>query len=289
MKRCLLLFLLIITLSPVAVYPQFEGAALGARSQAMGGSFVSLGDDASTLFVNPSALVTAETLVLYGEYGDAVEGGRPGEAKLDVLLPSRYAAFGAGWYHRGPHHGSSENLFVLGIARRILEGSEGSFFSVGMSLRLGRISHESSCACAGAGDSESEVTGDVGLVLRPLPVISFGYSIENLREAEFESNDTAWRRVHRWGISYFWEEKVVLSFEQEHRFDTVIRHYGFSVRTAVPLEVMAGLSKQRVTGGLRWIGDRLRVTLSFMAGDDGGIMTKAALEVFPYRGAGSGQ
>ncbi len=279
MKRRLLFPLLIIILLPVAASAQFEGAALGARSMAMGGSFVSLGDDASALFINPSAIVTATSVTFYGEYSD--DGVRPGEAKFDVLFPTRFLDIGGGWYHRGQDDESTEDLFVFGVARNLIEGSQGSFFSVGASLRLGRLSYEPSCGCPGAGDSEMKATGDIGLVFRPLPVISFGYSIENIKETRFTSCDTSWRRVHRWGFSCFWEERLILSFEQERRFDEIIRHYGFSLRTAFPLELMAGLSKESVTGGVRWAGDRIRVTVSFMDEDSNGIITRAALEVIP--------
>jgi hypothetical protein len=94
--------------------------------------------------------------------------------------------------------------------------------------------------------------------------------------------------VSRWGISYFWEQKVILSYEQERIAGRVINHYGFSVRTAVPLELMAGLSGGNVSGGLRWINDRFRAVAAFTSDDEFGVETRFSLEVSLGQTGGSG-
>ncbi|UCF07160.1 MAG: hypothetical protein JSV33_04885 [bacterium] len=287
MKRILLLGLVCIVCRPVSLSAHFENASVGARSQAMGGAFVALADDGSALFINPAGMVTTEIVTFYGDYAEPPDREALSEARLDALLPAGGTVFGVGWYRAGFGHGTVENLLVLGVARRILEGTQGSFLSVGGSARIGRIAYDRDCDCPDSRGAVSDVTGDLGLILRPLPVISVGYAIETLREVEFEVGGmpSRWRRVHRWGITYFWENKVVVSFEQEHLPDRTNRQYGFALRTAIPLEVMAGFSEGTVGGGLRWVHERFRASIVFSGDRDLGVTTRFGLEL--PAGAGS--
>lgn len=285
-KIPLLVFLLFDLLIPTSISAQFERSASGARSQAMGGAFVSLGDDASALFINNSGLVTISSSVLYGDFTERVDPGEEHESKVGFVFPALDMVFGAGWYRGGLKDARDEHLFVAGIARKLLEGTQGSFLSVGAGIRLGYVSNDSSCPCASNESSTTDVSGDLGIMLRPLPVLSFGYSIENVRKVDFNGSNGGGVQTVRWGLSYFWEEKVIVSYEQEHLHDRTIRHYGFSIRTGVPLELMAGFTEENVTGGARWVSDRVRATVSFRSYGSAGVSTSASLEFSIGRSGG---
>ena len=281
MKRNSPLIIFFLIFFPVSVHAYFEGSVQGARSQAMGGAFVALGDDGSTLFHNPAGLAGIGSVCLYGDYGNTSGCRERGEAKIDVVFPAGMTVFGAGWQRLGLEGAPTENLFIAGVARRILKGARGSFLSVGASFRLWRLSCESICGSGARSSTGSEATGDFGVMLRPVPVLSLGYSVENIREVDLDitDNGSARRRVSRWGISCFLEKTVIVSFEQEHLPGRVVRHYGFSLRTSVPLELMAGFSDENVSGGARWSSDHIRVTVSFISCDDLGIDARASLEI----------
>jgi hypothetical protein len=199
-----------------------------------------------------------------------------------MILPVGATSFGTGLYHLGFDGTNAENLFAAGAARKILQGTQGSFMSVGMTFLVATVSAEQDCACGAAGTSESEVTGGFGVILRPLPVFSFGYSIDSFHDIEYDTagSGSMWRTTNRWGISYFWEERVVISYEQEHRADEVVRHYGFSVRASLPFEMMAGFSDGRVSGGIGVLFEKIRFTAAFTSSEDLGINARASLEIF---------
>lgn len=255
----------------------------------MGGAFIALGDDASSLYVNPAGMILTPVPALYAEYAESSIPGESIEKKVDVLVPLRAAVLGAGWYRLGYEGGSVEDLFIAGFSARILDGVQGSFLSIGSSVKAARFSNETDCGCLSGRSSDTGVTFDAGLIIRPLPVISFGYTAQNLRRIELEVGEdpAIARRIHRWGITYFWEERVAVSFEQEHAPGSVVRHYGFSVRTSTPLELMAGFSEEHVSGGARWNHALFRLTAAFTSCEQHGIEARAALELF-FRRAGEG-
>jgi hypothetical protein len=123
-------------------------------------------------------------------------------------------------------------------------------------------------------------SGDAGIILKPLPIVAFAYSVGNIRDAHPDQTcgDKAWRRAQRWGASYFWEERVVLSFATVRRAGRTTLHYGMAVKTAVPIEILAGFSDGRVTGGARWTGSWFGGSIAFAADEDEGVTWMLACE-----------
>lgn len=282
MKRILLLqIFLVATLFPVDLHAHFERAALGTRSIAMGGMFVPIGDDPSTLFSNAGGLVTIETPTLYGEFAESPGSLHGEESRIAVVYPLPRFTAGAGWYRRGIEKGGDEDLLIAGIAATLISNTQGSFLSVGIAAKAGRVSYESSCDCAGSGVSETETTFDLGVMFRPLPVISIAYTLSNIDDIDYGPSGEVetWERVQRWGIAYFWEERVALGYEQERTGNRTLHHYGFSVRTSTPIELLAGFSDEKVYGGIRWAGDRVRIAASFGPEGDDSIHASGSIEI----------
>jgi len=282
MKRILLLQAFLISiLFPAGLHAHFERAALGTRSIAMGGMFIPLGDDPSTLFANAGGLVTIESPALYGEFAES-PGPRYGEESRVVLVyPFPRFTAGTGWYRRGIEESGDEDLIVTGVAATLITNTQGSFLSIGAAAKIGRISYESSCDCAGGGTSETETAFDLGVMFRPLPVISIAYVISNERDIDFgpPGEEEPWERAHRLGVAYFWEERVTVGYEYERTGQRTIHHYGFSVRTSTPFELLAGFSDERVYGGIRWVGDRVRLAAAFGPEGDEGIHASVSVEI----------
>ncbi len=263
----------------------FEQSALVTRSRALGGAFVSLADDPSTIFVNPAGMFSDGLFAVYLDYGDpaGMSGGR--ESRLALAAGADRTGFRFGWYRFAGEDDASENLLMAGAAHKLIEGTQGSFLSIGANASVGNVSIESS-RCGKNQSSWSNVTGDIGFILKPLPVISFGYAIGNILNEHFdiEGNVEPWRRVQRWGVSYSWEERVVLSFGEEHFGGRTTGHCGCSVRAAAPIELMAGFSDGNTTGGIRWLGGRLRAAVAFSSDEVRGVTWQCSCEIM-YRGA----
>ena len=201
---------------------------------------------------------------------------------IAAIYPAPWITVGAGWYRRGLSGGDieDENVLIAGLAKKLLTNTGGSYLSVGAALKMGRLAYESSCDCPGGGSSESNVTGDLGVILRPLPVISIGYSMLTLNEADFEEYGSvrSWERSSRWGISYFWEGRVVVGFEQQRSAGRTTYHYGLAVRTSTPIEILAGYDDGDVQGGIRWVDEIVRVSVAFGSTGDDGVHARASIE-----------
>ncbi|MGD1047700.1 MAG: hypothetical protein ABR899_02970 [Candidatus Krumholzibacteriaceae bacterium] len=277
---------------------RFEDVSAVARSQAVGGAFVSLADDASALFVNPAGIVLAGPFAGYFDYDEPAGASAAGtwESRLAACMAAGRTSFGLGWYslERG---GGGEDLLLAGAAYRLLEGTEGSLISFGANAAVGHYSSSDGIVClTGPGlclrgkPSRTQLTGDVGVMVRPLPVVSFAYSAQNVFgvDAGGGGAQTPWRRLQQWGVSYFWQERVVLSFAQQHADGASTLHYGISVKTAVPIELMAGFSNARVNGGVRWVGARYGAVIAFSSDEAQRVTWTAGLEIRIRRGEKEG-
>lgn len=261
----------------------FGNAANTVRARGMGFSFSSLGDDASVLFINPAALVTSVGGALYFDYGKAGNGTAVDESRGCLVLPLHGFFLGAGFYKRKFAEGESGSLLVLGLACKIAEGTPGSFLSVGANLKAGSYSYGSTSVCSVCPLDRSDIglSADAGIMIRPLPMVSFSYVMENIREVEFNTGEEMMKcgRASIWGISWFWKEKIVISWERENRYGSPRDHFGFSLRTLIPLEVQAGFYSEKVTGGLRWRHHRFNIGAAFSPGRNSGVFTSISIEI----------
>jgi len=281
MKIFLPLFLIPIIIPTNAVYARAEHPTPGTRAMAMGGAFVALGDDASTIFINAAGAVLAESIIMYGEYSERTGGEELYEAGFAALLPARGTMLCFGYYRMGEGEGFSRDIVVAGAARKLLDGIGGTFLSVGADVRFGRVMCDLACECSPGNYSESDFTGDIGVIIKPLPVLSLGASWRNIRETSFDGcgESVEWDKTGRYGLSYFWEDKVVISYEVERSQGRFIHHHGFSLTTDTPLEIMAGISDEKVSGGLGWHTNRLMAAVSFAAAGDGRIFVRTTVEL----------
>ena len=283
MKKLHYLILAACMVIPQTLHAQFEEVSTSTRSTALGGMFTHVADDASALFINSAGLVNSASPVLYGDFSESSAAGYGSETMIAAIYPAPWITVGAGWYRRGLSGGDidDENVFIAGIAKKLLTNTGGSYLSVGAAMKAGRLAYGSSCDCPAGGSSESDVTGDLGLILRPLPVISIGYSLITLKEVDFGDYGSArsWERSSRWGISYFWENRVVVGFEQQRSAGRTTYHYGLAVRTSTPIEILAGYDDGDVQGGVRWVDEILLVSVAFGSGGDGGIHARASIEL----------
>ncbi len=240
---------------------RFDRAALAALSTAAGGATVACAGGAGALFVNPAGLVSIGGLESYADYAEPSAKAHARETRLAIAGNAGPAICGLGWYRlAGPL--SSEDFIAAGAARTLLAGTQGSYIAIGAAAVAGRTGGAASPLEDGG--EWSPASADLGIVVRPLPAISFGYAAGNLfdRGAD-DAGPLRWGRTARWGVSYFWENTIVLSIARSAVGGETKGHFGVSARAALPVELIFGLSDGDATGGLRWTGSRLRAGVSF--------------------------
>lgn len=276
MKRSLLA-LFVLCLFGASAEAQIDESSAVARSRAMGGALVSLADGPGALFVNPAGIVVSPAYAIYGDYAEPGGASGGNESRVAFAAGSGNTRGGMGWYRLGSGSGV-DNLVAVSVAHRLVEGAQGSFLSIGASATIGGVIRDG--ADPDERDSSWKVSGDAGVILKPLPVLAFAYSISNITDARVGPADDgeSWHRAQRWGASYFWEDRVVLSCAAQRLASRTTSHYGIGVKTAVPLELLAGFSDGNVTGGARWTGSRVGGMIAFTATDGGGVTWAVACE-----------
>lgn len=267
------------------VPPVFEGFVPSPRERAMGGAFAPLGDDLWALAVNPAGLVTGGGTVVAIAYDERGGDDGPWTGSLAAAREVRGIFFAGAASRRRRPDDALEGLLVAGAARNLIEGAAGSFLSVGAAIRVGQISFdwEPACPlCGGARVSRTAATADAGVMLRPLPFISLAAAADNLLERSFDvgSDEVPWERAVRYGAAWLHEDRFTVSWERRHAGGRVTEHFGFGVRTALPLEIMAGFGAGRVSGGVRWDGGRWRAAAAFGGEPEDAVAVTGSFEIF---------
>ncbi|HSG29863.1 MAG TPA: hypothetical protein VLA34_15380 [Candidatus Krumholzibacterium sp.] len=276
--------LLLATDSPGQSLDIFDSARISPRSTGMGTVSGPVADDASALYLNPAGLVLARGIILYGEYGGGGEEGSD-RARGILVYPLGRLALGGGYFRRNGQQDLTGESIALGAAFRILEGAQGSFLSAGINLRVDRISRmdEDGCIpCGTSGESDNAFSMDMGAMLRPLPMISISYVVTDLPEPRLTTDYGAYRpsRQQRWGLAWIWENRLMAGWQHVSAETGGGDSFGFSFRTDSPLELMAGYTSDKVTGGIRWLQSRFDGTLSFIPLEEGDIYTSVSVQIY---------
>ena len=260
----------------------FVVTSASARSQGMGDAFVSLADDAGAVFSNPAGLVLTASHCLWADYAEPAGTSSLGEGRLGGVLSTGNTAFAATGY-RHALRDRTRNVLLFAVARNLVEGTEGSFLSVGVAFKAGRLLADRACLVCPGRDADTQVSGDAGFIIRPLPFVSIGYAVQTLVERTFAAGAAgeSWERTHRLGAAWLWEEKVTIAVEREKRAGESVLRYGVAVRASWGIELTGGIvDMERVAGGIRWSSSRLRLAASFVQAEDG-VTGRVGVEFFP--------
>lgn len=220
-RRALLLALTIVVTSTPSARAQFADMEVGARGLAMGGAFVAVDGDPSSLFWNPAAIHSARRVQISGmrtRLFDGLEGVTEDFLGVTARVNDEFTA-GFGWTRTGLEDVYHEDLLNLALAWHApLEG-----LSLGASLLM------YGAAAPGYEDlndpnyagGQWEPSFSVGALYRLTAALQVGFSAENLLRPEISllsnSNDVdpiGGRR--RLGVSYVVQEIVRLVAEVRH-------------------------------------------------------------------------
>lgn len=228
----------------------FERVVLSARSASLGGAFVAVADDPSAVVDNAAGIagITAPSFLATYHRPYGVDG--LDEGCLSAVVPVSGVTLGASWFHRGVHDALSEDLVSLALARDLKRTSEDASLSVGATVDLARVSAELDGATA-----RTAITFGAAVLLRPFAFIGLGYSVRNLNEPSFDliagGGDTRLRRAQAFGVSYYWEQRLLATAEwrQDAEGDWRARG-GLELRVENHVLLRGGLDGGRASTGV---------------------------------------
>ena len=257
------------------------------RSEAMGGTRTSFPDEASVVFLNPAAISNVYKTLFYSDYSN----NRIREVKAAFAVPLEKLGIGLSLCSRRNDENEVADYIAVGVSKMIFSGTPDTYIEIGANFRIERFAFDFYSGCSACGKtrlSDSDVTGDIGIILRPLPLVSFRYIDEKARKTDkldYDS-DIIGEKGRRVGATLHLRDKLVVSWEREYRDSSVINHYGFCLKTGVPLELMGGFSGGAISGGARLKWGFLRVSFAFSQDGKEGIHQRISFEIAPGQFSG---
>jgi hypothetical protein len=248
----------------------FERIVPSARNEALGSAFVSVADDPSAMQTNPAGLALADTLGLLFTYHQPYGLTGLNSGYLAIALPTRAGAFGLSFHYLGLKDGLTENILSLGWARHIISNSQDASFSIGATLDL--MGAGAVISSYGLDSRDNILTGSLGVLLRPFPMIGIGYSVHNIVAGDIDLVGgglvTRVRTQQSWGLSYKWQDRVRLSLETRQDTGKVWRNYaGLEINTHPNLHLRGGINRTSLTGGFGVLWRDMRVDVGMVSHD----------------------
>ncbi|MDH4036345.1 MAG: hypothetical protein OEX18_03435 [Candidatus Krumholzibacteria bacterium] len=245
----LLAALLMAAAVPAPAQAYFENALLSARTASLGGAFVAIADDPSTVIDNAAGLtgITVPSFMFTWQNPYGVDGLDEGFAS--AALPAGPVALGAAWFHRGLDGALSEDMLTLSVARDLKRTAEDASLSIGLSVELARVS-----ARAGIDESATAFGLGASVLLRPFAFIGMGYSLQSVNQPQLDlvagGTSTPLRRTQAAGLSYYWDQRLTVTVETHEGADGIWRgRGGIELDASRHLALRAGLDDSRATAG----------------------------------------
>ena len=258
------------------------------RSESMGGTRESFNNEASVLFLNPAALSNIDASLFYFDY----TGNDINESKGAFVYPLNEMEMGFSYYRRRKKVNEVAESVAAGISKRIFSGTPSTYLDIGATLRIERFIFDIYSGCSSCDEtrvSDSDITGDIGIIIRPVPPVSFRYTAVGLRKCNKLDYDSDLLSVRgSWfGATLYLKEKLLVSWEGEYRGNHLINHYGFCLETGMPMELMAGFSEGFISGGVRLSWNFIRSSAAFFRNNKGNIQARVSLELEPGKISGN--
>ncbi len=248
--RALLMFTAILFL-PLHADAFFERLVVSSRAAALGGAFTGVADDPSALLYNPAGMTSVAGFSFLATatrpYGvDGLD-----ETAFACTVPVGGARAGIAWHRLALRGVESENLFSLGFAWDYIRTSQDASLSFGGTIDLASVSFADRYH-----ESGSLVTGSLGVLLRPFPIIGIGYVVRNVIPGEFDlisgGTSTRLERTHVWSLAYHWKRMATIVFDRARSQDgRWSNRVGLEADVHENLVLRSGVDGSNVNGGFR--------------------------------------
>lgn len=207
----------------------------------MGGAFAGIADDPSALVVNSAGLTNVTALAFLSTIIHPYELSDLEESYLAAVFPVRIGTAGISWHRLALEGAVTEDLITIGFARDYIRTSQDASLSFGGTLDIARVAYGYPI-----GDSEAALTGSLGVLLRPFPIIGIGYCVRNINEPHFDftgTGGTELGRTHVWSLAYKWNDMVAIVLDRMKEQGGV-----WETRLGIEIEAPAGI---RLRSGVR--------------------------------------
>jgi hypothetical protein len=284
MRRWGALWVLAWVLAAPPARAYFESSAVGVRAFALGGNFVSAADDASALYWNPAGLtrLPRHEALFTLEYSPEIEGLRRNFAA--VVLHTRFASVGAGWNAVRLEDALQEDLFYLSVSRTVVQRSLGAFVAAGANLKLAHVGIEPAqlAGVPALRSDESHPTGDVGVLLSPIPNVTAGAIYRNIGRPQFDlvegGGKTTLDDEFEWGLSFRWTQEARLHYSRVQRAGSKADNkLGAELAVGDLLDLGIGVSPDQITGGIGLCWRTWRFESAFAAHTELGLVTRVGV------------
>jgi hypothetical protein len=234
----------------------------------MGGASVAVADDPSAVRDNPAGLTGLQSLSFLSTYDKPYGVDDINEGYLSAVAPLSGLSAGLSWFHRGVTDASSEDLATLAVARDLKRTSEDASLSIGANVDVAHVSTQ-----ARESSSQTAVTFGASVLLRPFSFIGLGYSIHNIVEPSFDliegSGDTKLARQQAFGLSYYWQQRLLATIEGRQDADGRWKtRGGLEVRIENHVFLRGGLDESHVTTGAGIAARGFTIDLGMASHDD---------------------
>ncbi|UCE04309.1 MAG: hypothetical protein JSW67_07120 [Candidatus Latescibacterota bacterium] len=268
--------------APASAY--FESSEVGTRALALGNNFVSVAEDASALYWNPAGLarVPRHELLLTLDHTGDLEGLRRSFA--GAVLHTSPVSFGVGWNAVRLDGALREDLFYLSASRILVRRPLGAYIAAGGTLKLAHVGVDTEGfeSVPGLRADETRLTGDLGVLLSPIPNVTVGATWRNLGQPQFDlvqgGTKTTLQDELEWGVSLRWRANAELHFSRvRHARIDAVNKLGVEVTIAGHLEARVGVSRNVVAAGVGITWRSWQIESSFYAHEDLGVTTRIGL------------
>ncbi|MFQ5601280.1 MAG: hypothetical protein ACE5G2_12105 [Candidatus Krumholzibacteriia bacterium] len=277
---------LLICAGAVPARAYFESSEVGVRALSLGSNFVSVSDDASALYWNPAGIVRVsrhQALFTY-EHSPELEGVRRGFAA--VVLHTSPLSVGVGWHAVSLEDALREDLLYVSVSRLLVRRALGAFVSGGATFKVAHVGVDTDGlgSVAGLRSGQTRLTADVGVLLSPIPNVTFGAIVRNLGRPQFDllegGTQTTLEDELEWGVSLRWRPNAQLHFSRvKHPRREAESKLGAELEVARRLSLRLGLGRDVVSGGVGVRGRGWEIESSFQAHEVLGLVSRVGLRL----------
>ncbi len=266
--------------TPVAAY--FERTEVGARGLAMGRAYSAVAEGVSAMYWNPAGLgflaapqVEATHFRPFVVRDLALNFG-------GAAWPTRHGTVHVGWSRLGLSGITAEDLIYFGGART-WDWGDNRRVSFGANLKLARVAYSGAVA-VGEGvappdlGAQTELTGDVGVLVRFSPRLTAGYTLRNLGRPRFDfvpgGAPSIVDLVQEGGVAWRWNpESVVAVAVIEGTEGDLTPVAGGEIEFYDVFALRIGVGDLQFFGGIGVQADRAQVDAGFVTHPTLGITT----------------
>ncbi len=273
LSGCIIFIQAAVPAMAVTDFAPFYRLGIGARSLGMGGSFVSVADDPTTIYWNPSGLASINTMAITGMHLNTYQIDSYHDFVAGVFPLSDYSTWGL-YYLRAStpnipittlgtdglpkvadYTKNDRNLVAFSYGRKF-----GKTFSAGCTLKY--ISERLSNATA------TGWAADLGCLYQASPTLSLGMAVQDVTETLISWNtghaDTV-PPLFKFGLNgKLFDDNLTLSLDLDLIRDRPsVWHLGTEYRFGSFLAVRAGLNDSQLTAGLGFKFGRWEMNYAF--------------------------